>query len=141
KVPFYWGAQLLGAFFGSLITYAVYRNAIDQFEGKGVRTVPGTAGLFGTFPLDYVPDATIFLVLSIFAATDRNNGPSSPSTVAVAVFFAMIGITAVIGAQTSFAMNPARDLGPRMMSAMFYGRKGINYWIWGPIAAALMIKF
>lgn len=69
--------------------------------------------------------ATIFLVLSIFAATDRNNGPSSPALVAVAVFFAMIGITAVIGAQTSFAMNPARDLGPRMMSAMFYGREGM----------------
>lgn len=57
-MPFYWGAQLLGAFVGSLITYAVYRNAIDQYAGKGVRTVPGTAGLFGTFPLDYVPDGT-----------------------------------------------------------------------------------
>ncbi|KIO19041.1 hypothetical protein M407DRAFT_83283 [Tulasnella calospora MUT 4182] len=175
KVPFYWGAQLLGAFFGSLVTYGIYRNAIDQFEGKGVRTVPGTAGLFGTFPLDYVPAdqlydilliilttvvaffnevggigcsdpllglqflATIFLVLSIFAATDRNNGPSSPALVAVAVFFAMTGITAAMGAQTSFAMNPARDLGPRMMSAMFYGRKVFtfrhNYWIWGPIIA------
>ncbi|KAG8956259.1 hypothetical protein FRC04_004336 [Tulasnella sp. 424] len=132
KVPFYWAAQLLGAFVGSLLTYAIYRNAIDQFEGKGVRTVPGTAGLFGTFPLDYVPDvvaffneflATIFLVLTIFAATDRNNCPPSPAIVALAVFFAMTGITAVIGAQTSFAMNPARDLGPRMMSAMFYGRK------------------
>ncbi|KAG8935442.1 hypothetical protein FRC01_000049 [Tulasnella sp. 417] len=51
----------------------------------------------------------------------------------------MTGITAVIGAQTSFAMNPARDLGPRMMSAMFYGRQVFtfrnNYWIWGPIIA------
>ncbi|KAG9051395.1 hypothetical protein FS837_008492 [Tulasnella sp. UAMH 9824] len=148
KVPFYWSAQLLGAFFGSLITYAIYQNAIDQFEGKGVRSVPGTAGLFGTFPLDYVPAvvaffneflATIFLVLSIFAATDRNNGPSSPALVAVAVFLAMIGITTAIGAQTSFAMNPARDLGPRMMSAMFYGRKVFtfrhNYWIWCPVIA------
>lgn len=148
KVPFYWAAQLLGAFVGSLLTYAIYRNAIDQFEGKGVRTVPGTAGLFGTFPLDYVPAvvaffneflATIFLVLAIFAATDKNSCPSSPAIVALAVFFAMTGIAAVIGAQTSFAMNPARDLGPRMMSAMFYGRKVFtfrhNYWIWGPIIA------
>lgn len=68
--------------------------------------------------------ATVFLVLTVFAATDRNNGPSSPGLVPVAVFFAMVGITAVMGAQTSFSMNPARDLGPRMMSAMFYGREG-----------------
>lgn len=148
KVPIYWAAQLFGAFIGALLTYALYRNAIDQFEGKGVRTVPGTAGLFGTFPLDYVTDvvaffteflATIFLVLTVFAATDRNNGPSSPGLVPVAVFFAMVGITAVMGAQTSFAMNPARDLGPRMMSAIFYGREVFtyrhNYWIWGPIIA------
>ncbi|KAG8987138.1 hypothetical protein FRB90_003567 [Tulasnella sp. 427] len=148
KVPVYWAAQLLGGFIGSLFTYAIYRNAIDKFEGKGVRSVPGTAGLFGTFPLDYVPDvvaffneflATIFLVLTIFAATDRNNAPTSPAIVALAIFFAMVGITTVIGAQTSFAMNPARDLGPRMMSAMFYGRQVFtyrrNYWIWGPIIA------
>ncbi|KAG8914117.1 hypothetical protein FRC00_000840 [Tulasnella sp. 408] len=148
KVPIYWAAQLFGAFIGSLLTYALYRNALDQFEGVGVRTVSRTAGLFGTFPLDYVPDvvaffteflATVFLVLTVFAATDRNNGPSSPGLVPVAVFFAMVGITAVMGAQTSFSMNPARDLGPRMMSAMFYGR-GVftyrhNYWIWGPIIA------
>ncbi|KAG9009691.1 hypothetical protein FRB90_008193 [Tulasnella sp. 427] len=148
KVPIYWAAQLFGAFMGALLTYGLYHNAIDVFEGPGVRTVPGTAGLFGTFPLDYVPDvvafftefiATIFLVLTVFAATDRNNGPSSPGLVPVAVFFAMVGITAVLGAQTSFSMNPARDLGPRMMSAIFYGRKVFthrhNYWIWGPIIA------
>lgn len=61
KVPIYWAAQLFGAFIGALLTYALYRNAIDQFEGVGVRTVPGTAGLFGTFPLDYVTDGRLHI--------------------------------------------------------------------------------
>jgi aquaglyceroporin related protein len=54
KVPVFWAAQLLGAFFGSFITYGLYSDAIDNFAGKGVREVPGTAGLFGTFPLPYL---------------------------------------------------------------------------------------
>lgn len=42
-------AQLLGAFLAAAILYANYFHAIDAFEGKGVRTVSGTAGLFATY--------------------------------------------------------------------------------------------
>ena len=59
KVPIYWLAQLLGAFFGAFITYGVYANAIDAFEGYGVRTVSKTAGLFGTFPLAYATNGAL----------------------------------------------------------------------------------
>jgi len=148
KVPVYWLAQLLGAFFGALITYGVYANAIDVFEGYGVRTVSKSAGLFGTFPLAYATDVTAFfteflatalLVMTVFAVTDKHNCPVPSGLVPLVVGFAMIGLSTVFGAQTSFAMNPARDLGPRMMSAIFYGRGVFNfrhqYWLWGPIIA------
>jgi glycerol uptake facilitator-like aquaporin len=53
-------AQTLGAFIGALFTYANYFHAIDQYEGDGVRTVPGTAQLFATYPLEYMPAAACF---------------------------------------------------------------------------------
>ena len=53
--------QLFGAWLGAMLTYANYFHAIDIFEGgKGVRTVPGTAALFSTYALDYLPSAACF---------------------------------------------------------------------------------
>ena len=50
KVPIYILSQLLGAIVGAALTYANYVDAINLAEGgSGVRTVPGTAGLFGTY--------------------------------------------------------------------------------------------
>lgn len=50
KVPAYMLAQLLGGIVGAAIVYANYFHAINLFEGgSGVRTVPGTASLFGTY--------------------------------------------------------------------------------------------
>lgn len=60
-VPFYILAQLLGAIVGAAITYAVYVHAIDLAEGgSGVRTVPGTAKLFGTYAVSYLGNAGAF---------------------------------------------------------------------------------
>jgi len=45
-------SQLLGALVGAAIVYATYFHAIDIVEGgSGIRTVPGTAGLFATYPV------------------------------------------------------------------------------------------
>ena len=61
KVPVYIAAQLLGAFVGAAITYANYFHAIDLAEGgSGVRTVSGTAGLFGTYAVPYISNASAF---------------------------------------------------------------------------------
>ena len=50
KVPIYIISQLLGAIVGAAVTYANYFHAIDLYEGgSGIRTVPGTASLFGTY--------------------------------------------------------------------------------------------
>ena len=50
KVPAYIFAQLMGGLCGAGIIYANYIHAIDIWEGgRGIRTVPGTAGLFSTY--------------------------------------------------------------------------------------------
>jgi aquaglyceroporin related protein len=86
RFPSYAVAQLLGGFVGSGIVYANYVNAIDQYEGKGIRTVPpserATASIFCTFPQPFLTRSSQFfsefiasaiLVLVVFALRDPGN--------------------------------------------------------------------
>ncbi|KZV70263.1 aquaporin [Peniophora sp. CONT] len=156
KVPGYILGQVFGAWLGAMLTYANYFHAIDIFEGgKGVRTVPGTASLFSTYALDYLPSAACFfdeflgtfiLVVVVFAVTDKHNGPPPAGLLPLVIFLLILGLGAGWGMQTAYAINPARDLGPRIMTAMVgYGREVFNYrnqfWLWcitcGPLAGGL----
>ncbi|KAI0043058.1 aquaporin [Auriscalpium vulgare] len=147
KVPIYWLSQLFGAWLGALLVYANYFHAIDIFEGgKGVRTL-GTASLFSTYAAKYMPSANTFfdeflgafiLLLVVFAISDKRNGPPPPGLVPLVIFILILGIGAAFGFQTGYAINPARDLGPRLMTAMVgYGHEVFNYrnqyWLWTPI--------
>jgi len=157
KVPFYIFAQLLGGICGAGIIYANYFHAINIVEGgRGIRTVPGTAGLFATYALDYMTNVSCFfdeflgtavLLIVICAITDRVNGASYAGLVPFALFVTFYGLAASIGMQTGFAFNPARDLGPRILTAMVgYGGAVFTYrhqyWLWcailGPILGALV---
>ncbi|THH06778.1 hypothetical protein EW145_g3854 [Phellinidium pouzarii] len=160
KVPMFIFAQLLGGIAGAAITYANYFHAIDLFEGgSNVRTVPGTASLFGAYAVSYLSNASAFwdeflgtfiLLIVLLAVTDKRNGPGVAGFAPVALFLAIFGIGMTFGAQTGFAVNPARDLGPRIFTAMAgYGREVFNfrhqYWLWcgvlAPILGALVATF
>lgn len=150
KLPIYTFAQMLGAFCGSLIVYGNYLNAINAFEGYGVRTVTGdtaTAGIFCTYPAEFMTRtgmvfseiiASSLLMIGIYAINDDENlaaGNLSP----IALFFLIFGIGASFGWQTGYAINPARDFGPRLASlAVGYGSEVFSaggYYFWIPIVA------
>jgi MIP family channel proteins len=150
KVPAYLVAQLAGAFTGAAVTFLTYREAFDHFDG-GVRQVVGdkaTAGIFATYPqpfLSAVPGGfvdqvvgTALLLLVIFAFGDRRNaGPTSGGPVLVGALVVLIGMT--FGFNAGYAINPARDLGPRLFTAVAgWGaevfRAGGGWW-WVPIVA------
>ncbi|KAG9103286.1 hypothetical protein FRC07_010032, partial [Ceratobasidium sp. 392] len=143
KVPTYILAQTLGALTGAGLVFANYHRAIDLFEGgAGVRSVPGTASLFATFP-EFL--ATALLLIVVCAVTDKRNGPPPAGMLPLALFITVFGIGTCFGMQSSYAINPARDLGPRLMCWMAgYGRQVWNfrsqYWLYvpiiGPIAGA-----
>jgi aquaglyceroporin related protein, other eukaryote len=86
------------------------------------------------FQLDYVNSANCFfaeflcsfaLILVIFAVTDKNNSPPPAGIVPIAVFAVIFGVSAGLGLQTGASTNPARDLGPRLMTAIVgYGEPG-----------------
>ncbi|CAE6469465.1 unnamed protein product [Rhizoctonia solani] len=153
KVPSYILAQVLGACTGAGLVYANYHRAIDLFEGGlGVRTVPGTASLFTTFAMDYLSNAQCFfsevigtavLLLVVLAVTDKRNGPPPNGLVPLVLFLTILGEGACLGMQTGYALNPARDLGPRLMCWMAgYGRQVWNYrsqyWLYTPILGPIV---
>ncbi|KAI0632398.1 aquaporin [Trametes polyzona] len=160
KVPAYIFAQVMGGLCGAGIIYANYIHAIDIVEGgRHIRTVPGTAGLFSTYAMDYMTSVSCFfdeflgtavLLIVVMAIGDARNGPPPAGLAPLVLFIMILGIGAALGMQTGYAINPARDLGPRLLTAMVgYGSDVFtfrnHYWLWcpviGPIAGALVGTF
>jgi len=151
RFPVYLLAQFLGGFAASGVVYANYISAIDNYEGHGVRTVPpakkSTAQVFCTYPQPYLTKASQFfsefiassiLMLVIFALKDdSNNGASrgGGNWFPLALFFLIFGIGACFGWETGYAINLARDFGPRLMSYILgYGHQvwsagGYYFWV------------
>ncbi|KAK7460443.1 hypothetical protein VKT23_009165 [Stygiomarasmius scandens] len=152
KVPVYMVAQLLGGIVGAALIYANYFHAIDVVEGgRGIRTLV-TAGIFSTFAADYETNvaaffseflATAILLIVILAVTDKRNTPPPYGLLPIVIFVVMLGIVVALGMNTGFAINPARDLGPRILMAMVGYDKEIwnfrgQYWLWCPVLAPLL---
>lgn len=160
KVVPYWAAQLAGAFIGAAVVYAVYFPAIDAFNATNnvadrSESLP-TFSIFATFPAEYFGSSwvgpfidqivgTAILVALIAALIDsRNVAPASnmgPFVIGMVV--TVIGLT--FGTGAGYAINPARDLGPRIWTFMVgWGELAFpgtyewfsNYW-WIPIAGPL----
>jgi MIP family channel proteins len=149
KVAPYALAQTVGAFAGAAVTFLTYREALARFDG-GARQVAGplaTAGIFATYPQPYLSlfggfvdqvVGTALLMLGIFAIGDRRNaGPATLGPVLVGALVVAIGMT--FGFNAGYAINPARDLGPRLFTFLAgWGgdvfRAGGGWW-WVPILA------
>ena len=67
------------------------------------------------------------VIIMILVATDKQNGPLPPGILPLAIFFTVIAIGSGLGMETGGAINPARDLGPRILTAMVgYGKGGMH---------------
>ena len=154
KVLPYAAAQTAGAFVAAAVVYVTYREGLTAFDG-GVRQVlgpQGTAGIFATYPQPYLSTfpggfidqvvGTAILVGVIFGITDQRNAPAPAGLAPVVVGLLVVGIGMAFGVNCGYAINPARDFGPRMFtfvagwgSEVF--RAG-NYWWWVPIVGPLV---
>lgn len=122
KVIPYCLAQTAGAFVGAAIVFFEYRLAFLKVDPL----LEKTAGVFSTFPafphspLTGFADqilGTALLVLCIFAIVDEYNIPSTdlwPMTVGLVV----VGIGMSFGGLHGYAVNPARDFGPRLLTVV-----------------------
>jgi aquaglyceroporin related protein len=151
RFPIYLVAQFLGGWIAAGIVYGYYYYAIDNYEGVGVRTVPpskgATAGIFCTYPQSFMTTnaqfwaeviETTILQFGIFALKDMSN-VGAERFLPLGLFFLIFGLGACFGFETGYAMNFARDFGPRLMSYMVgYGPKvwtAGHYYFWVPIVA------
>jgi len=151
KVVPYSAAQFAGAFAASAVVFVTYHDALAAFDG-GVRQVLGplgTAGIWATYPqpfLSVFPGGfidqvvgTALLVGVIFGITDSRNSPAPAGLTPVVVGLLVVAIGAAFGFNSGYAINPARDFGPRLFtfvagwgSEVF--RAG-NGWWWVPVVA------
>jgi glycerol uptake facilitator protein len=159
KVLPYWAAQIVGAFLGAAIVYADYYPAIDAWNAahKVVsRLDPGgatTFSIFATLPAPYFNGnmagpffdqvvGTFFLVLFVLAIVDARNQGVQSNMAPLVIGFAVAAIGMSFGVDAGYAINPARDFGPRLFT--FFEGWGANafpgpsgYW-WVPIAGPLV---
>jgi aquaporin-3 len=147
-------AQIAGAFVGALIVYVGYMEAFTNFD-NGIRQVAGpqgTAGIFATYPQAFLSTfpggfldqviGTALLVGVIFAISDARNTPPPAGLAPVVVGLLVVVIGATWGFNAGYAINPARDFGPRLFT--FVGGWGAdvfragNSWWWVPIVAPVV---
>ncbi|MBO0848165.1 MAG: aquaporin family protein [Pseudonocardia sp.] len=161
KVPSYWLAQLVGAFLAAALVYAVYWPAIDAFNVTNHLASRSqslsTFAIFATFPaqyfngslwgplLDQIVGTAILLALVAALIDRRNQGPQS-NMAGLLIGLVVVAIGLTFGTNAGYAINPARDLGPRLWTYIagwgqlsfpgayqyFYG-----YW-WVPIVGPLI---
>ncbi|BGP22909.1 aquaglyceroporin related protein [Rhodotorula toruloides] len=154
-VPRYIVAQVLGAFVGGLIIYGNYRHPIELYDpNKLIHSTPhanASATLFITAPASNVASpadgfcqeilAGGILMIAVLALGDENNAPPGAGLGAIVLGFVVVAIGMSNGWVSGYAINPARDLGPRLaLWCVGYGIKLWHHdawwWLIGPICGA-----
>ena len=151
KVLPYSLAQFTGAFAASVVVFVTYHEALAAFDG-GVRQVlgaQGTAGIWATYPQPFLSTfpggfidqvvGTALLVGVIFGITDSRNSPAPAGVAPVIIGLLVLLIGASFGFNAGYAINPARDFGPRLFTFVAgWGSEVFsagNSWWWVPIVA------
>ena len=166
KVPAYWFAQVAGAFTGAAIVYADFQQAIGQNEILHHLTPRSTADLpgfsiFATFPAAYYHGAvgwpfldqvigTAFLLMLVAALIDTKNVAPMSNMGPFLIGAAVLAIGLSFGTGAGYAINPARDFGPRLFAfALGWGGialpgsfhsilQSFSWYFWVPIVGPLV---
>jgi len=140
SVPGYIAAQMAGAFVGALLVHATYAGHYRKTEDPQAilgtfATIPALRQPVRNFVTEVIGTAAlVFGVLAILAPANAVMPAQGPLLVGLLVF----GIGLSLGGPTGYAINPARDLGPRLAHAILRIRhKGPSDWgyAWIPVVA------
>jgi glycerol uptake facilitator protein len=152
KVAPYALAQTLGAFLAALVIRWNYYEAFNVFDpGKTVKS----QGVFSTLPgngalpvsqLGALRDqiiGTAVLVMLVLAITDARNTAPGANLAAFIIGLVVVGIGMALGADAGYAINPARDFGPRLASWITGWSNAWNdqrgdFYAWVPIVGPLI---
>ena len=150
-VPYYAAGQLLGAFVGAILAWAAFKqlfdaNGVDD-NGNPTNANAETGGNFFTAPVhpnnfwNAVTEFIATFVLLAFILFGPAGGELGPLTY-FGVSFIIVSIGLSLGSPTGYAINPVRDLGPRLAYAFVLPIKGkgdANWaYAWVPIVAPML---
>jgi len=142
QVPAYIIAQMIGAFLGAIIVYLAYLPHWSETEDKGLKlAVFSTGPAIRNYALNLVTEivGTAMLVLGVLAILDAHNAVGALGPLLVG--FLVWGIGLSLGGPTGYAINPARDLGPRIAHALLpIPGKGGSDWAysWVPVIGPII---
>lgn len=149
-VPMYIGAQMIGAALGAFLVWLSYKDHFDLTEdGPSKLAVFSTGPAVRNTPINFLCEvigtfALVFVILYITGAkiegtSETPIGLGSMGAIPVALLVWVIGLS--LGGTTGYAINPARDLAPRIMHAILpIKAKGSNDWsyAWIPVVAPIV---
>ncbi|XP_035385064.1 aquaporin-10b, partial [Electrophorus electricus] len=139
RLPFYVISQVFGAFLGAATVALQYYDAIFHYM----------AGIFSTYPAEYlsvwggVVDqviGTAALLVCVLALSDCRNNPAPPGLEPILVGAVVMVIGISMGSNSGYAINPARDIRPRVFTFIAgwsdeVFRTGDGWWWWVPLGA------
>ena len=167
-VPIYWGGQLLGAMIGAALVWVAYYGQFhahltdkEIVGGPGAQATKAKAveareqgagpvlGIFSTGPEVRVAwqniatevIGTVVLVLAVLTQGLNGDGKGLGTLGALITALVVVSIGLSLGGPTGYAINPARDLGPRIVHALLpLPNKGGSDWsyAWIPVAGPLI---
>ena len=140
-VPFYLGGEFLGAFIGAIVVFLHYLPHWAETEDPGLKlavfsTGPAIRNTVTNLLSEII--GTFMLVFGVLAITSNE---ISAGLVALLVGFLVWGIGLSLGGPTGYAINPARDLGPRIAHAVLpIAGKGGSDWgySWIPVVGPVI---
>lgn len=142
KVPVYLLAQMTGAMIGSTLVWIMYRPHFDETEDHGLNlAVFCTSPAIKNTPYNLISEiiGTFVLILGVLFLVAPQNSLGGLDALPVALLVLGIGLS--LGGTTGYAINPARDLGPRIMHAILPLKyKGSSNWkyAWVPVVGPVI---
>ncbi|NEK47738.1 aquaporin family protein, partial [Rhizobium leguminosarum] len=112
----YFAAQLIGAFLGAALAWLAYRDHYAAETDQGAilgtfATGPEIRNPLSNMITELIATFVLVFVVLLFGSTPSGLGP-------LAVALLVVAIGASLGGPTGYAINPARDLGPRLFHAV-----------------------
>ncbi|XP_014750330.1 PREDICTED: aquaporin-7-like isoform X2 [Sturnus vulgaris] len=145
--------QFLGSFMAAATVFAMYYDAIYEYT-NGSLTVSGptaTAMIFSTYPAPNVSlqgafftefTATVMLILGILVIHDEKNNAAIKGAQPMLTGMLVLGIGLGMGLNTGYAINPSRDLPPRIFTAIAGWGTDVftadHSWWWIPVTAPIL---